>query len=421
MPKSIHVSEEERLFLLKSIEDNFKLKINSANDCALLSEIIFKETSILMSYNTLRRFFKIIPNSNLPSLYTVNVLSKLIGFKDFLTLRTYRINLTRDFIHENLHLISISKNINVTTLNELIPLLDEAHWEYIYQIRSLIDLFIRRGENELISLFFNKEIDEHNWELLYKYYVAFQPIHVAAKLNNKSIIDFIRQHINNSKVVQQVLLQLYVEEECLEGYYGEWINACTIYLTPDMQIFCSSIKIQSHFIRKEFDLVKKILTKLNEHVKQDSNKIHPILLGRIAAWNFILNNDSSYLERYIVTNSDIQDNISTLIFFYRLVYLFGNEKQFIKFDYITLLQTESLQYTNIPFNIKTELSMYYLLLSRYYLETKETALAIKSFEKIDTRYQFSCSSDFFTREYERLSTAMSSISTLKNLQKQIKH
>ena len=28
MPKSIHVSEEERLFLLKSIEDNFKLKIN---------------------------------------------------------------------------------------------------------------------------------------------------------------------------------------------------------------------------------------------------------------------------------------------------------------------------------------------------------------------------------------------------------
>lgn len=406
MPKSVQVTEEERLFLLKSIEEKYGLKINSANDCELLSQIIFKKTSILISYNTLRRFFKILPNSNFPSLYTVNVLSKLIGFKDFIELREYRINIIRDFIHENLHLFNISENIDTTILNEIIPLLHDDHWENIYQIRSLIDLFIKRDKPELISLFLNKEIDEKNWEELYKYYVAFQPIHAAAKLNNKGVIDFISNNIDNSKVAQQVLLQLYVEEDCLEGYYGEWINACNIFLCTDMQIFYNCIKIQYHFLRKEMDLAKGFLATLNEQVKQYTQRIHPIILGRIAAWNFIIKDDSTYLERYMVTNSDIYENISTLTFFYRLVYLFGDRKQFVKFDYITLLQTENLQYTNMPFNIKTELSMYYLMLSRYYLETKAIGLALKSFDKIDKRYQFTCSSDFFMKEYALLNTSL---------------
>jgi len=402
MPKSVQVSEEERAFLRKSIEEKFGLKINSANDCELLSKIIYKEGNILISYNTLRRFFKILPNSNSPSLYTVNLLSTLIGFSDFIELREYRVNLNRDFIHENLHLFSISKEINIGTLNEVIPLLNEDHWENIYQLRALIDLFIKKDRTELITIFLNNEIDENNWDKLYKYYVAFQPIHTAAKLNNKSLISFIKSNINNSKIVQQVLLQLYVEEDCLDGYYGEWINACSTYLTTDMQIFCTCMSLQYHYIKNEIEVVKKLITSLNDQVENYTHKIHPIVLGRIAAWNFIINDDSSYLERYFVNKSDISNNIAIFTFFYRLVYLFGTKKQFVKFDYIAVLQTENLQYTNMPFNIKTELSMYYLILTRYYVETKSKNLALKTIQQIDIRYQFSCSSEFFVKEYELL-------------------
>ena len=138
MPKSVKVSDEERDFFQKSIEEKFGLKINSANDCALLSEIIFKGKNVLISYNTLRRFFKLLPNTNSPSAYTVNLLSSLIGFEDFNALKEYRLNLNRDFIHENLHLLNVSEEINVPILKEIIPLLNEDHWENIYQIRSLI-------------------------------------------------------------------------------------------------------------------------------------------------------------------------------------------------------------------------------------------------------------------------------------------
>lgn len=402
MPKSIQVSEEERAFLRKSIEDKFDLTINSTNDCVMLSQIIFKKSNVLISYNTLRRFFKILPNSNFPSQYTVNLLSELIGFKDFIAFRDYRVNLNRDFIHENLHLFSVSEEINVNILNEIIPLLNEDHWENIYQTRSLIDLFIKKGKIEFISIFFNKEIGENDWENIYKYYVAFQPIHAAAKLNNRPLIDFIKSNVNNSKIIQQVLLQLYVEEESLDGYYGEWINTSSKFLTADMQLFCTCIKIQYHYTRNELEIVNELLDNLNEQVKNYTLKIHPIVLGRIAAWNFILKNESAFLERYIVTNSDIFENISTLTFFYRLVYLFGTKAQFIKHDYISFLQTENLNYTHMPFNIKTELSMYYLILSRYYVETKENGLALITIKKIDKRYQFSCTANFFMKEYELL-------------------
>lgn len=407
MPKFIHVSEDERLFLRKTIEERFFLKINNTNDCKLLSEFIFKGNNLHISYNTLRRIFNIVPNSTFPSLYTLNLLSTLIGFSDFMSLREYRINSNRDFIHENLHLFNFSDDINATTLNEIIALLNDDQWENIYQMRSLIDLFIKKDAIEYIPLFFTKEIDENDWEKMYKYYVAFQPIHIAAKLGNKRIIELIKTNINKSKLVQLVLLQLYVEEDNLEQYYGEWLNACSNYLTSDMEIFSTCIKIQYHFIKKEMAIVKSTLDYLNNITKNYKNKIHPIILGRISAWNFIINNDSAYLKSYFVINSDIIENIATISFFYRIVYLYGSKKQFVALDYITFLQTGNLQFNNLPFAIKTELTMYYLILTRYYVETDELDLALQTIQKIDKRYQFSCSANFFKKEYELLYNTLS--------------
>ena len=403
MPKFVNITTDERLFLKKACEEKFKLTINDTNDCKKLSELIFNKNNILISYNTLRRFFNILPNSNLPSLYTLNLLAFLVGFADFKSLREYRIRSNRDFIHENLHLFNFCDKINITTLNEIIPLLNEDNWESIYQIRSIIDLLIKKDQIELIAMFFEIDIDENDWEKMYKYYVAFQPIHIAARSNNKTIINFINDYINKSKIVQLVLLQLYVEEDCLEGYYGKWINACSEYLTFDMEIFSICIKIQYDYIKNESSLYKKKLEYLNNIIFKYKNNIHPILLGRIAAWNFIINKDSSFLKRYIVINSSLIENISTIIFFYRLVYIYGSKSQFIEFDYITLLQIEHLQYSNMPYHLKNELSMYFLILTRYYVEKNEKFLSNTTLLKIDKRYQFSCTANFFNKEYILLS------------------
>lgn len=403
MPKFVNITTDERLFLKKACEEKFKLTINDTNDCKKLSELIFNKNNILISYNTLRRFFNILPNSNLPSLYTLNLLAFLVGFADFKSLREYRIRSNRDFIHENLHLFNFCDKINITTLNEIIPLLNEDNWESIYQIRSIIDLLIKKDQIELIAMFFEIDIDENDWEKMYKYYVAFQPIHIAARSNNKTIINFINDFINKSKIVQLVLLQLYVEEDCLEGYYGKWINACSEYLTFDMEIFSICIKIQYDYIKNESSLYKKKLEYLNNIIFKYKNNIHPILLGRIAAWNFIINKDSSFLKRYIVINSSLIENISTIIFFYRLVYIYGSKSQFIEFDYITLLQIEHLQYSNMPYHLKNELSMYFLILTRYYVEKNEKLLSNTTLLKIDKRYQFACTANFFNKEYILLS------------------
>lgn len=199
---------------------------------------------------------------------------------------------------------------------------------------------------------------------------------------------------------------MYVEEDCLNGYYGDWIKECSIFLTADMEIFHTSILIQYHHIKNKIKTAEETLDKLNILVQNHTTRVHPIILGRIAAWNFIIYNDSSYLKRYVVVNSDILENITTITFFYRLVYIYGNQLQFVQFDYITLLRTDNLDYTKIPFDIKTELMMYYLMLTRYYVENKENILALQIMEKIDKRYQFSCSSAFFEKEYSLLANTL---------------
>lgn len=44
--------------------------------------------------------------------------------------------------------------------------------------------------------------------------------------------------------------------------------------------------------------------------------------------------------------------------------------------------------------------MYYLILTRYYVETDELDLASQTIQKIDKGYQFSCLANFFKNEYE---------------------
>lgn len=120
-------------------------------------------------------------------------------------------------------------------------------------------------------------------------------------------------------------MQLYVEEDCLDGYYGKWINTCSTFLTSDMEIFCTCIKIQFHFIKNEMALVKKMLLNLNELIKNHKTSIHPILLGRIAAWNFIIKNDGAYIEKYLSSSKDIYEKISILTFYYRLIHIYGTK------------------------------------------------------------------------------------------------
>ena len=73
---------EERL--KEEVELKLGKKIMNRGDCQLLSDLIFEQQKKQISYNTLRRFFKVDKNANQkPSSQTLNVLSKFVGHANY--------------------------------------------------------------------------------------------------------------------------------------------------------------------------------------------------------------------------------------------------------------------------------------------------------------------------------------------------
>ena len=73
---------EERL--KEEVELKLGKKIMNRGDCQLLSDLIFEQQKKQISYNTLRRFFKVDKNANQkPSSQTLNVLSTFVGYANY--------------------------------------------------------------------------------------------------------------------------------------------------------------------------------------------------------------------------------------------------------------------------------------------------------------------------------------------------
>ncbi|MDY0202194.1 MAG: hypothetical protein RBR40_14530 [Tenuifilaceae bacterium] len=66
--------------LKDSIENKFGSKIAYQKDCKALSDKVFKDTSLLISPSTLRRFFGFLSTNSNPSVATLNILSVFCGY-----------------------------------------------------------------------------------------------------------------------------------------------------------------------------------------------------------------------------------------------------------------------------------------------------------------------------------------------------
>jgi hypothetical protein len=93
--------------LKENIEILFGNKIRYAKDCDNLAQIISSKTRHRISGSTLKRFFKITPGHFEPRLYTLDILSKYLGYSDY---DEFLINASeRNFTNsENLTEINIS-------------------------------------------------------------------------------------------------------------------------------------------------------------------------------------------------------------------------------------------------------------------------------------------------------------------------
>ena len=320
------ITESEKQWLLKLIEENFKITLNSHYTCKEFSEVLVEKFSIQISYNTLRRLFGIVQSESGPSLYTLDKLASTVGFSSYKHFKNYIQSFDTDFFNGILFLYRLNQKYDTDKIINALKYLDFTTYESSYKLKSVVEFAIENNDYDLLEKIINLPFDFTKPEANEKNFIGLQEFHIQAEKGNKKLIAFVTKHIPDSIALQICLLQHYVEEQRLNDYYGIWLESVTETSLYDFFLFRNTLLTQKYFIEKDIIKSKEYFNKVLQKIKKNKIEIHPILKGRISAWDYILN------DSYKIFNSfypKLNSNINYawfLIFYYRLIWIYKDNK-----------------------------------------------------------------------------------------------
>ena len=106
---SSEINESYLAKLKELVVKEFGKPIDTKTDCSNLCELIESRTNKVVSINTIRRFFEVMPTTNRPSEETLNIFSLFCGFRSF-----------RDFLSSQNHQPShLDLTLSLENANEL--------------------------------------------------------------------------------------------------------------------------------------------------------------------------------------------------------------------------------------------------------------------------------------------------------------
>ncbi len=387
MPASIPISVHEKKWLLKLIHEVYGFHLVDAYACQRFSEELLTRSRISISYNTLRRLFGIIKGSNQASRFTLDSISKSLGYPDFANFQLAVNQFEVDFLNDVLILNRLQIQQDNQLILRIVSDFQLASWDEVYQLKSIVDLCIEVKNFDLLSSIFQTDFDLHKEETTWKLYVAFQSIFIQSKQGNQSVIDFVTNLLPVNEMAQRILLQLFVDEEALMGYYGRWLQAASIHMVEDMELFKHLLQIQIAILQHQIPLALELLDQCNALFTSNRVSYHPILKGRLAAWNLMLKDDRALCIRLFEGLHTVKDQLFYLVFFYRLQEVFGRDITLI--DLIEHYRFDELRIT-FTFPEKQNLNVFYLLKARYWLLKNEKDQMAQAMSKFNPVYKYSC-------------------------------
>ena len=253
--------------LKKEIAKKIKREIKNRGDCVFLSNAIFEILDIEISYNTLRRFYNLLPSTK-TSIKTFNTLAQFIGYKNYIDFtQNYKykekINIT-EIIYK-----SVAKNKPEDIVN-LVKKTKKSSEDFTSLIIILIRELWHNRNFKLIDRIFNLKALNFN---------SFSYDEVL-KIGN-SIGLLIRKKdklhpllLNNINFLDCVFL-IFVDYSSLNKYYGDTLEIIKKNnVRYDITLFSKAVLEFRNFINntkiKDFDIDKP-------HKKQ----LHSILIGRL--------------------------------------------------------------------------------------------------------------------------------------------
>jgi hypothetical protein len=330
MPAPIEISVNEKYWIKLYLQDSYDIKVYDRLSCEELNASIFKKTKKKISESTLRRFFGLVNKTKGFSRYILNNMAYAVGFKDWEAFKIHVLKFDTNVINQNIqNYLRKLPNAN-TVIFQTIKDLPIETWEGAYQFQQIVSAAILNRDFELMGDIIKLPIDTNN-KLNYEHLViGFQSFYFQSIGGDQELISFIQSRISNSILLQKCLLQAYVDENNIRGFFGKWIEAITQNTLPDLLLFKYLVLCQKSFLEKNIPQAKSYLQKALKESKEQI-EIHPILKARIGVWSLILESDANRLITYFKTLVEPFDKANFAVIASRLMWMYKGKIEPILF------------------------------------------------------------------------------------------
>jgi hypothetical protein len=196
--------------LLENVKNTFGKPVLNTKDCELLSDGILQKTKKYLSYNTLRRVFRIIIDNHVPRMSTLDILSEYIGYTSFIQFL--------EFQKETVYLDRMNICFKPTKIDIKSRL--SSIQELKYSI-TLVSQFAR--ENILLKNWNAFEdilawLDEQNYD--YESILYFGNSVGSLFRENEFTLDEVKEN----PMFFKYIFSIFVDYSSLNGYYGKLID-----------------------------------------------------------------------------------------------------------------------------------------------------------------------------------------------------
>lgn len=249
--------------------------IRNRGDCVRLSKLIFVETNIDLSYNTLRRFYGIVRGTS-PSKSTLDTLSKYVGYKNYIEFcAAYPQKKNWDIYQKVFNSIVVDPDYAL----RLIEIEFQNPEEYIELLITIIGgLTVTNNLDSLKNVFNSPLLDTRRFsysELLY-FGNCIGPMLKQMKTDIGQL--------QKTKFFSSTIYSSFVDISSLNGNYGNYTEEFNKTTSNKEHLLFSSciLELRNYLNKKNVKPVKTSLTIKN---------IHPILYGRLMSIDVLIHNN----------------------------------------------------------------------------------------------------------------------------------
>lgn len=323
MPAGFDFNKSEQYYLRKACEDMVGFSIIDSHACIELSELILLSTGEVINYNTLRRILGVVNTKHSPSEYSLNILARFLGFPQWRDWQMHCQNRENErFLIKN-HTLTQHGYYNKDWVANLVKRMESVNWQDSYQLKSLVHAAVVNRNRDLMLSLTDLPVSTEDNLSMQRLYMSFESVIWEAMKSGPDYWSWVGEILIQRPLFRIVILEYYVNESALNGYFGYWLNLPYQETTEEFDVFRQLLNGQLEFEKGTNNPMFKVwIQGLIENVAW--TRFHPIIRGRIAAWAVLFRLDeSSLLEIMCDHCENWYAKAAFTTFFYRLYWTFG--------------------------------------------------------------------------------------------------